>query len=398
MAWVFTVYPGVRYREHATRRHLGAPDKYFALRYSVNGKRHEEALGWASDGWTAKKAAALLADLRRAHATGEGPQSLAEKRQLLRVQQLEAEGQAKREQVLDISLGKFFQDYYLPLAKKNNGSWRADEIRFNKSINPVLGHLPLRAITKKDVEDFLEGLLKSGLSQASVNHHHAILRHAYNIASTTSVDNVWLFEGQSPVRGIATPNPYNERDRFLSYEEADKLVAAAAEKSMDLHDAIVVSLNTGLRLGEIQRMVWLDVDLRHNILTVRDGPKQKPGGKVPLNDEVKAVLQARLDRRKDESPRAFPGIKGEVRSFRSEFERLIEVLEFNKGVEGRLLRVVFHTLRHTFASWLAMAGTDIYRIKTLMRHKTLKMTERYAHLIPDATKAAVHNLRPPKVS
>ena len=57
-------------------------------------------------------------------------------------------------------------------------------------------------------------------------------------------------------------------------------------------------------------------------------------------------------------------------------------------------KVVFHTLRHTFASWLAMAGTDIYRIKTLMRHKTITMTMRYAHLIPDATRAAVHNLRP----
>jgi len=398
MAWISTGQPGVRYREHATRKHLGSADRYYALRYYVKGEEHEEGLGWASDGWTAKKAAALLADLRRAQATGEGPQSLAERRQRLLDQRLEAEGQAKREQVMDISLGKFFQDYYLPLAKKNNGSWRTDEIRFNKSINPVLGHLPLRVIAKKDVEDFLEGLTKAGLSQASVNHHHAILRHAYNLASTTSVDNVWLFEGQSPVRGIATPNPYNERDRFLSYEEADKLIAAAAEKSMDLHDAIVVSLNTGLRLGEIQRMVWLDVDLKHNMLTVRDGPKQKPGGKVPLNDEVKAALQARLDRRDDDSPRTFPGIKGEVRSFRSEFERLIDALEFNKGVEGRLLRVVFHTLRHTFASWLAIAGTDIYRIKTLMRHKTLKMTERYAHLIPDATKAAVHNLRPPKGS
>lgn len=57
-------------------------------------------------------------------------------------------------------------------------------------------------------------------------------------------------------------------------------------------------------------------------------------------------------------------------------------------------RVVFHTLRHTFGSWLALAGTDVYRIKTLMRHKTITMTMRYAHLLPDATRDAVNHLRP----
>jgi integrase len=55
-------------------------------------------------------------------------------------------------------------------------------------------------------------------------------------------------------------------------------------------------------------------------------------------------------------------------------------------------------LRHTFASWLALAGVDIYRIKTLMRHKTIDMTMRYAHLLPDATRQAVYNLTPPKPS
>jgi integrase len=78
------------------------------------------------------------------------------------------------------------------------------------------------------------------------------------------------------------------------------------------------------------------------------------------------------------------------------FAELVDRIGFNKGLpkDDRQRRVVFHALRHAFASWLALAGVDIYRIKTLMRHKTLDMTMRYAHLIPDATHEAVPQLAP----
>ena len=54
--------------------------------------------------------------------------------------------------------------------------------------------------------------------------------------------------------------------------------------------------------------------------------------------------------------------------------------------------VVFHTLRHTFGSWLAIQGTPILAIKELMGHKTLAMTERYAHLTPDMKRKAALSL------
>lgn len=394
MAWIPTGNPGVRYREHATRRHLGAPDKYFSLRYYVNGKSHEEGLGWARDGWTAKKAVAVLAELRKAQTTGEGPQTLRERRE----QSMQVREAARREEqaakIAEMTLAEFFDRHYLP-AKKTKTSWPEDEYRFNRWVRPGIGRMPMRSIAKGDIERLLGELGAAGAAQATVNQYHALLRQICNMALHTSIDGVLVLDGQSPVVGIKMPDPRNGRDRFLSYEEADKLIAAAAAKSIDLSDTIVVSLNTGLRFGEIQRMEWSDVDLRHDMLTVRDDPKHKPGGKIPLNPDVKAVLQARLDRRKGGTPRVFPGVKGDERDCRSEFERIVRALGLNDGVTNRLQRVVFHTLRHTFASWLALAGTDIYRIKTLMRHKTLRMTERYAHLIPDATRAAVHNLRPP---
>jgi site-specific recombinase XerD len=61
----------------------------------------------------------------------------------------------------------------------------------------------------------------------------------------------------------------------------------------------------------------------------------------------------------------------------------------NEGIEDRRQMVSFHTLRHTFASWLAIQGTPILEIKELMGHNSLAMTERYAHLIPDQKRVSV---------
>ena len=67
---------GIRARIHPTRKHGALPDRYFVLRYSVDGIKKQEALGWASRGWTLAKARDELAKLRAAARTGEGPVTL----------------------------------------------------------------------------------------------------------------------------------------------------------------------------------------------------------------------------------------------------------------------------------------------------------------------------------
>ena len=64
--WKKTKYPGVRYYEHATRKHGIRKDRYYAIRYQKEGKRKEEGLGWASKGWTAEEANVELSELKKA--------------------------------------------------------------------------------------------------------------------------------------------------------------------------------------------------------------------------------------------------------------------------------------------------------------------------------------------
>lgn len=51
-------------------------------------------------------------------------------------------------------------------------------------------------------------------------------------------------------------------------------------------------------------------------------------------------------------------------------------------------RVVFHTLRHTYASWLVQKGVPLYTVAELMGHSTIDMTRRYSHLAPDSLRSA----------
>jgi site-specific recombinase XerD len=73
------------------------------------------------------------------------------------------------------------------------------------------------------------------------------------------------------------------------------------------------------------------------------------------------------------------------------FREVIAELGFNAGVTDRREKVVFHTLRHTYASWMVQNGENLYTVKELLGHSTMAMTERYSHLAKDNLKNAVKN-------
>ncbi len=399
---ISTQYPGVRYYEHQSRKmRNGQPDRYFSLRYKINGKSVEEGLGWATEDWNAGKAHKILAQIKSNVKTGCGPQSLSEMRQEAAQKRANIEREVADEQAANLTLHDFFENHYIPEVKRTKRSWLTDIQRFNKVIKPNLGAKALRAITKEDVQALLDELVSSGAAASTVKQYRSILSYIFTLANQTILHNIPVFEGTSPVKGVNIPPVKNARDRFLSGKEATLLIEAASKlPNSDLHDCIIISLNTGLRLGEIQRLDWIDVDLINSMLTVRDEVFRKPGGKVPLNKAAWDIFNLRKSQNKNaHSGLVFPPIFGtNIRSNLSHaFKDLVDLLGLNEGIatSDRARRIVFHSLRHTFASWLAIGGTDIYRIQKLMRHKTITMTMRYAHLIPDATRAAVHNLTPP---
>lgn len=414
MSWMKTKYTGVRFREHPTRvQRNGQPDRYFTIRCRIDGELTEERLGWATEGWTAEKAHKVRSELKKSITTGAGPLSLADMRKEAAAEREAAREAEEREKITYILFGDFLDVYYMPVAKREKRSWKTDEQRIAKEIKETLGFVPLRAMTKEHVQAFVDGLDAAGYAPATVKQYMGIVRRAYFIAAATVVNGVTLFTGQNPATEnlIRLPAIHNNRERFFLKGEMDKIEELVIKRrdagidSPDMLDAVRLSLNTGLRLNELARADWLDVNLVSGIFSVPEEEKRKTGGKVPINKAAAEVLK----RRRRASPSGgkvgpvFPYESGPVawqQHMSKTFRVIIDELELNKGIDptDRRRRAVFHTLRHTFASWMAIAGTDLYRIMRLMRHKDIKMTMIYAHLIPDATKDAVHKLKPPKGS
>jgi integrase len=397
--WLKSKYPGVRFYEHASRRHGRAPDRYFSIRYyAQNGKRLEEGIGWASEGWSVDQAAEIRSGIRQNIRTGQGPQTLAEMREAAqRIRDTEARQQAEAN-AREMSFAELGQ-LYLTWAKINKPrSAMTDGYNLAHAFDEI-GKIPTREINSAHIEKLKNKFMESH-APATVRHILGMIRRVYTWAAITprSVDDAApLFVGIPPTKGVVVPRQDNRRLRFLSREEADRLLEAAVgypdrTGGMDFHDICLLSLHCGLRKTELAQLHWAHVDLTHGLLYVIDGKNTENAG-LPINKLAGEMLERRL-KSKGASGMVFPPLRGGMfrRHISHNFTSLADILKFNDNVTDRRQKVVFHTLRHTFASWLALDGVDLYRIKELMRHKDITQTQRYAHLMPSDARAAVERL------
>lgn len=397
--WFKTKFPGVRYREHETRRNGRTPDRYFTIRYyAQDGHEMHEAIGWASEGWSAEQAAEIRSQLRKNIRTGQGPQTLAAMRgEAQRIRDAEARALAAAA-VQDMTF-QALGELYLAWARVNKPrSAMTDGYNLAHAFGEI-GSVPAKNVNAAHIEA-LKTKFMAEKAPATVRHILGMIRRVYSWAAVTprsTEDATPLFVGIPPTHGLSVPKQDNRRLRFLSREEARKLLDAAMgypprTGGMDFHDICCLSLHCGLRKSEITGLRWENIDLKNALLYVVDGKNAVNAG-VPINAEAMAMLRRRYDQRGDSSL-VFPPHHGGVtmRHVSHNFTALAETLGFNAGVTDRRQKVVFHTLRHTFASWLALDGVDLYRIQKLMRHKDLTQTQRYAHLLPSDARAAVEQL------
>jgi integrase len=153
----------------------------------------------------------------------------------------------------------------------------------------------------------------------------------------------------------------------------------------------LMSLHTGMRAGEIFNLTWGCVDLDAKTMFLKD-TKNKASRTAFMTQAVKDMLVGIKPKNPGMDDFVFPGRGGvKIGKPSKTFSRVAADL-FNEGVDDPRQRVVFHTLRHTFASWLVMEGVDLYRVKELLGHKDLTMTQRYSHLAPDSLRGAVNIL------
>jgi integrase len=387
--WIKTGYKGVRYREHPERKFRGKPDRYFVIYYRRDGKLKEEALGWASE-WqgggilTPKKASEIREELQTAYRLGKDASTLEERRRQEKERKKKEDLNKKQNSTIEY----FFEKIYLPHSKSNKAerSWKREEQLFKAYIKSVIGSKSFSQVSPVDLENLKKTMIDIGRSPRTIQYTLAVVRQIFNYAKMLN-----YFQGDNPVSKVKKPTVDNRRLRFLTRDEANRLLAELKKRSQQLHDIALLSLHCGLRAGEIFNLTWDCINFETEQILIKD-PKNKSNRYAYMTTKVKEMLERRYQQGQLNG-HIFTNRKGEkLKDIPRSFAKAVQDIGLYDDIEDKRQRVVFHTLRHTYASWLVEQGVDLYTVKELMGHKTLAMTERYSHLGENTLKQAVSRL------
>lgn len=203
------------------------------------------------------------------------------------------------------------------------------------------------------------------------------------ITPTTAILRAAARRGWCDQPTLSRPKVRNKPVRWLKPDEAVRLVAAAAPH---LRPLLTFLVHTGARLGEALRLEWREVDLGARRVSFLETKNGDPRG-VPLNEDAFLAL-ANLPHREGRvflTPDGHAYHDTRPHGGGSPIKTAFATARRKAGIEG----VRVHDLRHTYASWLVMAGVPLRTVAELLGHKSLTMVARYAHLCPDHMADAV---------
>ena len=373
-------YTGVYYHPSTTRKHKGRADRCFYFTYTEfigdDKKLRWQKVGWASEGYTAQFA------------------SEERGRYIQRMRHGELSPDGRRSEV---TFGEAFEIFYRDHAITNKKTHADDLSCYRTHLEARFGHRKLSSITKYDLEQIKTELLppmdskereriikandgkKPWLKEASVRRILMLVSVVFN--KMIKWPEKSGYKGANPVARVDMPKPSRKRERFLTHVEAETLLLALKEASLQTYRIALLSLETGMRMGEVFNMRWRDVDLDNSVINIPDA-KGGTDQKVFLPERARKELR----RMGVGKPQAFVFLneKGEkVQEVSNTLQRTVDSQGLNEGATDTVERVTPHTLRHTYASWLAQSGkVDIYALQSIMRHKSFTTTQRYIHLIP----------------
>lgn len=269
-----------------------------------------------------------------------------------------------------------------------------------KHLLPTLGKMDLNSITPSVINDFVSALENS-------ERAYNTMKNIYRLLS--SIMRCAFEEGlivKNPCRKIKIRCTENSKQRVLSRDEQD-MVKCAALHTNNL--STLLSMYTGLRLGEVCGLKWSDIDWQKRTITVYrtvqrvsqnatdshspkttlmiGTPKSLHSHRVvPVPTFLLTLLKKHFKSKREhyyvfsDSP-----IVVDPRTVQRQFKRLME----QTGVKS----VHFHTLRHTLATRLLELGIDVKTVSDLLGHKSAKTTlDYYAHSLIDQQRRAIEIL------
>ena len=250
----------------------------------MDGKDKEEALGWASE-WRNSELKKQLEDgretfpealseetasiirrgLQTAKRMGVGSFTLEEKRSKARAERKAKKAEQELQALESLTFGELMTEY-LAWAKTNKRHWANDEYRYRLHLSEYLADKPLKDINPFLLEKIRKALQDKELAPSTIGKHClVIVRQTFNKAIAWG-----KWHGENPTKRISMPKLDNAKQRALTMQEEEVLMANLKGKSLDTWGMAMVALYAGLRFEEIAKMRWSDVDLDKAVLTVRE--------------------------------------------------------------------------------------------------------------------------------
>lgn len=261
-----------------------------------------------------------------------------------------------------------------------NLSGKAFTTRYAKAnavrhFNAFAPDVQVSSIDREKVMAYISTRKAAGASPRTINESLDCLRALVS----RSLREGWYI-GSNPFALVEHQPEDKPTERYLTKEEIDRLFDAAATHGRNSLLFVALGIHAGLRKAEIIAAKWEWIDWEQGAIHVRSGEgfrtkTRQSERTVPLRAALRDILQPyREDNGYILKPTA---TKGRNR-YRYEPKRSLQTVFTYAG----LADITPHTLRHTFASQLAISGVDLYRISRWLGHTSIDTTQRYAHLCP----------------
>ncbi|MFC0170233.1 tyrosine-type recombinase/integrase [Pseudoduganella danionis] len=271
---------------------------------------------------------------------------------------------------------------------------------------------PLSDLDAKTINSWRAARTKAGIAPSTINRDIGALRPVFSRAVDWGLLPTNPLAPVKPLKNTADPlvryltddEETRLRAALISREERDRVArtktnAWRIKRKIEplpelphshfvdyLHPAVLLSINTGIRQGELTSLTWdrVKLDGDASIFISGNAAKSGKGRHIPLNAEAKAALTQWKSQQRD-TALVFPGREGNpITEVKTAWRNLL--------ADAEIVNFRWHDMRHHFASRLVMASVDLNTVRELLGHGDLKMTLRYAHLAPEHKAAAVGKL------
>ena len=262
---------------------------------------------------------------------------------------------------------------------------RADRTALDRMTEGLDQTRQVSSVSQRELAAFFTQLREEGVKESTLQAYHTRLKLFFNWCRETGRLR------ENPIDRLRRPKRAKLSVRFLSKEEAEHLLQSIHSSGRDrwLMDVITVAIGTGMRLSELCEMRRDWISLFPPSVTVKRSatyqPKNHSERHVPLAGSARDVLVRLHGSRRRASDHIF--MDERLQALKP--NRVSKAFKRHIRLAGLSEDYTFHTLRHTYASWLVRAGTDLYWVRDLLGHQSIEVTMRYAHLKPEDLQLAV---------